>query len=89
MNKQSTSRMPERLNVGVSIFIRKGGQLLCENGIFQNCLYLVMLLNRSPRVKATYLVTGGGDGGPEDAKRFLVDSPRRSSTWQRPWRSSM
>ncbi|MDR5772498.1 MULTISPECIES: DUF2827 domain-containing protein [unclassified Caballeronia] len=75
MNKQTKPRMPERLNVGVSIFIRKGEQSLWENGIFQNCLYLVMLLKRSPRVKATYLVTGGGDGGPEDAKRFLVDSP--------------
>jgi hypothetical protein len=75
MNKQTKPRMPERLNVGVSIFIRKSEQSLWENGIFQNCLYLVMLLKRSPRVKATYLVTGGGDGGPEDAKRFLVDSP--------------
>ncbi|KIG05780.1 Protein of unknown function DUF2827 [Burkholderia sp. MR1] len=75
MNKHTQSRMPERLNVGVSIFIRKGEQSLWENGIFQNCLYLVMLLLRSPRVKSTYLVTGGGDGGPEDAKRFLADSP--------------
>ncbi|QSN60826.1 DUF2827 domain-containing protein [Caballeronia sp. M1242] len=75
MNKQTKSGMPERLNIGVSIFIRKGEQSLWENGIFQNCLYLVMLLKRSPRVKATYLVTGGGDGGPEDAKRFLVDAP--------------
>jgi hypothetical protein len=75
MNKQTKSRMPERINVGVSIYIRKGEQSLWENGIFQNCLYLVMLLMRSPRVKNTYLVTGGGDGGPEDAKRFLVDSP--------------
>ncbi|SAK72232.1 hypothetical protein AWB78_02958 [Caballeronia calidae] len=55
MNKQASSRMPERLNVGVSIFIRKGEQSLWENGIFQNCLYLVMLLTRSPRVKSTYL----------------------------------
>jgi len=75
MNKLTTSRMPERLNIGVSIFIRKGEQSLWENGIFQNCLYLVMLLKRSPRVNSTYLVTAGGDGGPEDAKRFLVDSP--------------
>ncbi len=56
-------------------FIRKSEQSLWENGIFQNCLYLVMLLMRSPRVKAAYLVTGGGDGGPEDAKRFRSDSP--------------
>ncbi|MDR5737547.1 DUF2827 domain-containing protein [Caballeronia sp. LZ016] len=67
--------MPERINVGVSIFIRKGAQSLWENGIFQNCLYLVMLLKRSPRVKATYLVMGGGDSGPQDAERFLQDSP--------------
>lgn len=75
MTNQSKSRMPERINVGVSIFIRKGEQSLWENGIFQNCLYLVMLLKRSPRVKATYLVMGGGDGGPQDAERFLQDSP--------------
>jgi hypothetical protein len=68
------ARMPDRINVGVSIFIRKGEQSLWENGIFQNCLYLVMLLKRSPRVKATYLVTGG-DSGPDDAKRFLTDAP--------------
>ncbi|SAL85189.1 hypothetical protein AWB74_07202 [Caballeronia arvi] len=75
MNKVTKKGMPDRLNVGVSIYIRKGEQSLWENGIFQNCLYLVMLLMRSPRVKATYLVMGGGDGGPEDAKRFLADSP--------------
>jgi hypothetical protein len=74
MNKVK-SAMPDRLRVGVSIYIRKGEQSMWENGIFQNCLYLVMLLMRSPRVKATYLVTGGGDGTAEDAKRFLTDSP--------------
>ena len=63
-----------QLKVGVSIFVRKGEQSLWENGIFQNCLFLVMLLMRSPRVSATYLVAGGGDGTPTDA-RFLADSP--------------
>ena len=81
---------PRRLKVGVSIFVRKGEQSLWENGIFQNCLFLVMLLMRSPRVSQAFLVAGGGDGGPEDASAFLADSPvpvidmadapRRSST---------
>lgn len=63
------------LKVGVSIFIRKGEQSLWENGVYQNCLFLVMLLMRSPRVASTVLVAGGGDGGPADASRFLADSP--------------
>ncbi|MBS0343156.1 MAG: DUF2827 domain-containing protein [Proteobacteria bacterium] len=63
------------LRVGVSIFIRKGEQSLWENGIFQNCLFLVLLLLKSPCVKEVVLVAGGGDGGPQDASAFLVDSP--------------
>ena len=39
----------KQLKVGVSIFVRKGEQSLWENGIFQNCLFLVMLLMRSPQ----------------------------------------
>ncbi|MDP9879694.1 hypothetical protein J2W25_003664 [Variovorax boronicumulans] len=66
---------PTRLKVGVSIFIRKGEQSLWENGVYQNCLFLVMLLLRSPCVERTVLVAGGGDGGPADATNFLADSP--------------
>ena len=70
-------RAPEGtgLRVGVSIFIRKGEQSLWENGIFQNCLFLVLLLLKSPRVKEVFLVAGGGDGGPQEASAFLADSP--------------
>jgi hypothetical protein len=64
-----------KLRVGVSIFVRKGEQSLWENGIYQNCIFLVMLLMRSPLVEATFLVAGGGDGEPADAKHFLADSP--------------
>jgi len=71
----SGGAIPARLRVGVSIFIRKGEQSLWENGAFQNCLFLVMLLLRSPRVASTVLVAGGGDGGPADAGSFLADSP--------------
>jgi hypothetical protein len=66
--------MKKTLKVGVSILVRKGEQSLWENGIYQNCLFFVMLLMRSPLVSQAYLVTGGGDGSPEDAN-FLADSP--------------
>lgn len=66
---------PEKLKVGVSIFVRKGTQSLWENGIFQNCLFLVMLLQRSPVVDEAYLVAGGTDVTPEDAREFLAASP--------------
>jgi hypothetical protein len=64
-----------RLRVGVSIYVRKGTQSVWENGIFQNCIFLVRLLMRSPLVKETCLVAGGGDGRAADAKDFLADSP--------------
>jgi hypothetical protein len=73
-NHTQTSRLG-KLRVGVSIFVRKGEQSVWENGIYQNCIFLVMLLMRSPLVEATYLVAGGGDGRPEDARNFLADSP--------------
>ncbi|WP_439890871.1 DUF2827 domain-containing protein [Ralstonia sp. 25C] len=76
MNMQTSTRnTPEKLRVGVSIYVRKGQQSLWENGIYQNCIFLVMLLMRSPIVSETYLVAGGGDGKPEDAGAFLADSP--------------
>lgn len=66
---------PDRLRVGVSIYVRKGEQSLWENGIYQNCLFLVMLLLKAPNVGETYLVIGGGDGDTDDAQRFMADSP--------------
>ncbi|MCZ8256258.1 MAG: DUF2827 family protein, partial [Polaromonas sp.] len=38
----TTQSPPDRLRVGVSIYVRKGEQSLWENGIYQNCLFLVM-----------------------------------------------
>ncbi|MFP3277900.1 MAG: DUF2827 family protein, partial [Paraburkholderia sp.] len=71
------SPLTERgLRVGVSIFVRRsGGQSMWENGIFQNCIFLVMLLLRSPIVSETYLVVGGSDATPADAKDFLAGAP--------------
>jgi len=75
MNHQrNLSKCPDKLHVGVSIYVRGGHQSLWENGIYQNCIFLVMLLMRSPLVEATYLVAGG-DGSPADAQAFLAGSP--------------
>ena len=73
--ERSEVSRPRKLRVGVSIYVRKGEQSVWENGIYQNCIFLVMLLMRSPLVEATFLVAGGGDGEPADAKNFLADSP--------------
>lgn len=69
------SQLKRKIKVGISLFVRKGNQSLWENGIFQNCLFLAQLLEHSPLVEDVVLVTGGGDGGPEEAKAFLEESP--------------
>ena len=50
---------PRGLKVGVSLFVRDATQSLWENGIFQNCLFLVRLLRHVPSVADAYLVVGG------------------------------
>ncbi|GAB6852753.1 DUF2827 domain-containing protein [Paraburkholderia kururiensis] len=60
-----------RLKVGVTLFLRRGYQSIWENGIFQNCHFLTMLLAHSPLVGSTYLVNGG-DGEPAQAQDFLA-----------------
>jgi hypothetical protein len=49
-----------KLRVGVTIHIRDGHQSIWENGIFQNCVFLVQLFNLSPEVEKTVLVNGSG-----------------------------
>ena len=63
-----------KLKVGVTLHIRNGTQSLWENGIFQNCLFLVMLLERAPHVDEVYLVHGG-DGAPEQREQLLSGLP--------------
>lgn len=56
----SAARLPDRkLRVGVTLHLREGQQSIWENGIFQNCAFLVQLLNASPAVKRAVLVNGG------------------------------
>ena len=67
-------KRPRRLKVGVTLYIRSGQQSLWENGIYQNCFFLLMLLNKSPLIDRAYLVNGG-DGKPEEAAEFLAMAP--------------
>ena len=48
-----------RLRVGVSIFTRPGQPALWENGIAQNCLFLMQLLEQVPEVSSVCLINGG------------------------------
>jgi hypothetical protein len=48
-----------KLRVGVTLHVREGHQSIWENGIFQNCAFLVQLLNQSPIVKKAVLVNDG------------------------------
>ncbi|CAM2197907.1 DUF2827 family protein [Paraburkholderia kururiensis] len=63
-----------RLKVGVTLYLRRGQQSIWENGIFQNCYFLAMLLARSPLVEAAYIVNGG-DGEAAEAGEFLSLAP--------------
>jgi hypothetical protein len=63
-----------QLKVGVTLYVRRGQQSLWENGIFQNCFFLVNLLQKSPRISAAYLVNGG-DGDAREAGDFLALAP--------------
>ena len=49
--------LPQRkLHVGVTLHVRDGNQSVWENGIFQNCAFLVDLLKRCPTVADAVLV---------------------------------
>lgn len=48
-----------KLRVGVSISIRDNPQLIWENGLFQNCVFLAQLLSQSPAVQDAVLVNTG------------------------------
>ena len=55
----NSSNKPDRkLRVGVTIHIRESQQTIWENGIYQNCVFLVQLLNLSPEIEKAVLVNG-------------------------------
>lgn len=47
---------PQRLHVGITLHLREGFQSIWENGIFQNCAFLVQLFKQSPAVAEAVLV---------------------------------
>ena len=48
---------PQRkLRVGITLAIREGAQSIWENGIFQNCAFLVHLFKLSPAVEDAVLI---------------------------------
>jgi Protein of unknown function (DUF2827) len=65
---------PHGLKIGITLFIREGQQSLWENGIFQNCYFLVELLLKSPLFSQVYIVNGG-PGDPKTAGNFLEFAP--------------
>ena len=71
----SVKNLPKAgLRIGVTLFIREGQQSLWENGIFQNCYFLVELLKTSKISKSVFLVNGG-PGDPAGAGGFLMQTP--------------
>jgi hypothetical protein len=50
----------QKLRIGVTINVRQGEQSIWENGIFQNCILLVQLMQRIPEVEKAFLVHGAG-----------------------------
>lgn len=61
------TEVKRKLRVGVTLHLRQGQQSIWENGIFQNCAFLVQLLNKSPTVKRAVLVNGGEAQSASDA----------------------
>ncbi|KVD59165.1 hypothetical protein WI87_13990 [Burkholderia ubonensis] len=62
------------LKIGITLYVRQGAQSIWENGVFQNCYFLAMLLKCSPLAEAVYLINGG-DGDPQAASQFLEHAP--------------
>ncbi|MFC6790132.1 DUF2827 domain-containing protein [Methylobacterium komagatae] len=62
---------PERLRVGVTLFLRDEHQSIWENGIFQNSFFLLATLRKSPLVEWCCIIASG-PGDPAKAKHFLA-----------------
>lgn len=62
------------LRVGVTLYLRGDSQSIWENGIFQNCYFLLMLLNHASWCERCYIVNGG-PGTIEQAGDFMAESP--------------
>ncbi len=62
--------LDRKINIGVTLYIRNNGQSFWENGIFQNVLYLLRVLEKLPFVnKAILLIETNGTS--EDIQKFF------------------
>lgn len=73
-NQKQSRDSSKRLRVGVTLHIRDGQQSLWENGIFQNCYFLIELLRDSGNFAESVIVSGG-PGDPANAGDFLSEAP--------------
>jgi hypothetical protein len=62
-----------RLRIGVTLFLRDEKQTIWENGIFQNCFFLLQTLRKSPLVEWCCVVVAG-PGNPETSAAFLTSA---------------
>ncbi|MCJ2013050.1 DUF2827 domain-containing protein [Methylobacterium sp. J-076] len=62
-----------RLRVGVTLFLRDERQTIWENGIFQNCFFLLQTLKASPLIEWCCVVAAG-PGDPAKATQFLASA---------------
>ena len=69
------------LSIGVTLYIRDETQQLWENGIFQNCYFLLMLLQSSSIVERCFVVNGG-PGAPSPDSDFVAAAPAPIITMQ-------
>ncbi len=72
-SKAAPAKKAAGLRVGVTLFIRDNKQSIWENGIFQNCFFLLMLLDKSPVVDQAFIVNGG-PGDPKSTTGLLADA---------------
>lgn len=80
--RRDSGALPVRpLKVGVTLYLREGQQSLWENGIFQNCYFLLQLLNCAPALGQAVIVAGG-PGNPAEAGDFLALAPSPVMTMQ-------
>lgn len=68
--------MVKKLNIGVTLFVRGPEQSFWENGIFQNCIFLVQLLQQIDFIDKAYIFIEG-PGTDTDIQKFLkgIDIP--------------
>lgn len=73
---RSKRTLEARLRIGVTLFLRDEKQTIWENGIFQNCFFLLQTLRKSPVVDwCCVIVSGPGDQAKASAFLKSAEAP--------------